>query len=182
MEVKFFKLLTLPAVLENNAWYIIENGNYAETYITNNLGNAKMIGNSVMINNLISAQLTAISQTYVTADISERDILTASLNRNAIIQVINATADISVSNGGATYLWDQANNISIKISEFESMDTVLNWTSVNGRPTSTPGAIDASVLIAHEHTNKTDLDKITSVGGVIYYDNQPIKSWNTINW
>ena len=182
MEVKFFKVNTLPGTLQPDSWYLVANGSYAETYVTDSTGNAKMIGNSIMINNLIAAQLSGLSQTYVVADISARDTLTATLNRNAIIQVINATGDSSVASGGATYLWDDANSISIKISEFESMDVQLNWSNIIGRPASTPGAIDAAVANSHTHTNLSVLNLFTDVAGVVNYNGDAIKNWNTTNW
>lgn len=183
MEVKFFKVATLPGTLQPDSWYLVSNGNYAETYVTDNTGVGKMVGNSTMINNLISTQLTGLSQTYVVADIAARDALTATLNRNAVIQVISAIADTSVFAGGATYLWDDANSVSVKISEFESMDVVLNWSSIVGKPTSTPGAIDAAVTNSHTHSNKASvLDLLTESGGVLFFNGVEVKNWNTINW
>lgn len=182
MEVKFFKVNVLPGTLQSDSWYLVSNGTYAETYVTDSAGTAKMVGNSTMINNLIAAQLTGLSQTYIVADITARNTLTATLNRNAVIQVINATGDATVASGGATYLWDDANNISVKISEFESMDVALNWSSIIGRPTSTPGAIDAAVSNSHTHTNITVLNLFTDVGGVANYNGDAIKNWNTVNW
>ena len=183
MEVKFFKVTVLPGTLQPDSWYLVSNNTYAETYVTDSTGTAKMVGNSTMINSLISAQLSGLSQTYVVADIAARDALTATLNRNAVIQVISAIADTSVLAGGATYLWDDANSVSVKISEFESMDVVLNWSSIVGKPTSTPGAIDAAVTNSHTHTNKaTVLDLLTESGGIILFNGVEIKNWNTINW
>lgn len=47
--VKFYKVSTLPTTTEANAFYYIENGEYAEAYLTDNIGVAKKIGNSEMI-------------------------------------------------------------------------------------------------------------------------------------
>ena len=177
------KVSTLPGSLQSDSWYLVSNGNYAETYVTDNAGIAKMVGNSTMINNLISAQLTGLSQTFIVVDIAARDALTATLNRNAVIQVINATGDVSVISGGATYLWDDANSVSVKISEFESMDVALNWSNIIGKPTSAPGAIDAAVVNSHTHSNKsTVLDLLTESGGVLFFNGVEVKNWNTINW
>lgn len=54
-EVKFYKVNSLPASLKPDAWYLVENGNYAETYVTNSSSVAKYVGNSTMINELIAA-------------------------------------------------------------------------------------------------------------------------------
>lgn len=182
-EVKFFKVASLPATLQADAWYLVANGSYAETYVTDNAGNAKMVGNSTMTNQLIAAQLSGLSQTYIVADIAARNALTATLNRNAVIQVVNATADATVASGGATYLWDDANNVSIKISEFESMDVVVQWNGIQGKPTSTPAQIDAAVTNSHTHANKPQLDKIgEDASGVATYNGDHIKNWNLVNW
>lgn len=182
MEVKFFKVNTLPVTPVADAWYLVINGNYAETYVTDNTGTAKMVGNTVMINQLIATQLSALNQTYIVADIAARNALTATLTRNAVIQVVNATADTSVASGGATYLWDDANNISIKISEFESMDVSLSWSNITGKPTATPGAIDTAVTNSHTHSNKATLDLLVDALGVLQYNGDAIKNWNTVNW
>ena len=50
--VKFFKVTSLPTTLVSNAFYYVESGNYAEAYLTNNLGIAKKIGNTEMIQQL----------------------------------------------------------------------------------------------------------------------------------
>lgn len=50
--VKFFKVTTLPGTLLANAFYYVENGNYAEAYLTDDSGAAKKIGNTQMIQEL----------------------------------------------------------------------------------------------------------------------------------
>lgn len=47
--VKFYKVSTLPTTLESNAFYYVESGEYAESYLTSSSGVAKKIGNSEMI-------------------------------------------------------------------------------------------------------------------------------------
>lgn len=48
-DVKFFKVSVLPQVLVPDSFYYVENGNYAESYLTDDSGVAKKIGNTVMI-------------------------------------------------------------------------------------------------------------------------------------
>ena len=50
--IKFYKVLLLPAVLEANALYFVQNGGYAETYLTDDEGNPKKVGNTQMIEEL----------------------------------------------------------------------------------------------------------------------------------
>lgn len=50
--VKFFKVSELPVTLVANAFYYVENNNYAEAYLTNSQGVAKKVGNTAMIEEL----------------------------------------------------------------------------------------------------------------------------------
>lgn len=90
-EVRFHKVATLPGTLEPNAWYMVENGNYSETYVTNSAGAAKMVGNSTMINQLISNALAGLNSTEIVANITARNALGPTLNRNALVYVVDAT-------------------------------------------------------------------------------------------
>jgi hypothetical protein len=49
LPVRFYKVTSLPATLVANAFYYVENGPYAEGYLTDDTGVAKKIGNSEMI-------------------------------------------------------------------------------------------------------------------------------------
>lgn len=49
MVVRFYKVTELPAILTANAFYYVENGQYAESYLTDDSGVAKKLGNSAMI-------------------------------------------------------------------------------------------------------------------------------------
>lgn len=49
LAVSFYKVETLPNTLVPNAFYYVENGPYAEAYLTDSNGVAKKIGNSEMI-------------------------------------------------------------------------------------------------------------------------------------
>lgn len=50
--IRFFKVTSLPAQLVPNAFYYVQNGNYAEQYLTDNTGVAKKVGNTQMIEEL----------------------------------------------------------------------------------------------------------------------------------
>lgn len=52
MSVRFFKVTVLPTTLVPDAFYYVENGNYAEAYLTNSAGVAKKLGNTEMIQQL----------------------------------------------------------------------------------------------------------------------------------
>lgn len=183
--VKFYKVATLPGTLEPDSFYYVENGSYAESYLTNSSGVARALGNSAMINALISAAITDALTDYsaleVVADIAARDAL--ALERNALVLVIDATADPTVDAGSALYAYVEADASWVKVAEYESMDVVIQWASIQGGPSSTPAQIDTAVSQSHTHSNKAVLDKFTESAGQPQYNGQPIKSgWETANW
>ncbi|MET3657816.1 hypothetical protein [Sporosarcina psychrophila] len=72
--------------------------------------------------------------------IAERDAL---VNKESIIvHVVDATADATVVKGWAQYIYQS--DAWVKIAENESIDVVLSWASLIGKPTSFPP-------VAHEH-------------------------------
>ena len=48
-DVRFYKVSVLPQVLVANSFYYVENGTYAEAYLTDDTGVAKKVGNTEMI-------------------------------------------------------------------------------------------------------------------------------------
>ena len=53
--VKFFKVTELPLSLEPDAFYYVNDGDdIAEAWLTNTAGVAKKIGNTIMIENIVS--------------------------------------------------------------------------------------------------------------------------------
>ena len=52
MVVKYFKVTSLPSILEPDAFYYVDNGSYTEAYLTSNTGVAKKVGNTQMIQEL----------------------------------------------------------------------------------------------------------------------------------
>jgi hypothetical protein len=47
--VRFYKVTALPTPLVPDAFYYVQNGNYAEAYLTDGNGVAKKVGNTEMI-------------------------------------------------------------------------------------------------------------------------------------
>ncbi len=185
--VKFFKVTTLPAQLEGDSFYYVSNGDVAESYLTNSAGVAKSLGNTAMINALIQAALADFASesnaVEIVADIAARDALTTGSDRNLMILVIDATDDPTVNTGSALYAYAKDSDTTYKVAEYESMDVVLSWSNLSGRPTSTPAQIDAAVGQAHGHDNKAVLDKLSESSGQLRYNNQPLTTdWSTNNW
>lgn len=187
MQVKFFKVATLPTPLEPNSFYYVESGTYTESYLTNNAGVAKSVGNSTMINALISQALAnwggTASALSIVPNITARDTLTLTAVANLMILVVDASGDTTVGSGSALYAYDSTSKVTYKLAEYESMDVVLQWDDIEGRPTSSVTQIDSAVNLAHTHDNKTVLDKLTEVDGSLRYDNKGINpEWATNNW
>lgn len=186
-EINWHRVPTLPAVLEPGSFYYVENGNYAEAYLTDLSGVAKSIGNTSMINALVAQALAnwsgGSSTVEIVPDIAARDALILTLEANAMILVVDATDDPTVDLGSALYAYDFTSETTYKIAEYESMDIVLEWSAIVGGPTSSPAQIDNAVSIAHTHANKAVLDKFTEEGGLPRYAGKPIQSeWATESW
>lgn len=187
MALKFYKVTSLPGTLEPDSFYFVENSSYAESYITNSAGVAKSIGNTAMINALISAALAdweaAANMVEIVADITARDALIATLERNAMILVIDASDDVTVDSGAALYAYDATADETYKIAEYESMDVQVAWSAIQGGPTSSPAQIDTAVSQSHTHTNKTVLDDLSDSSGSLNYKGAPITTdWASKDW
>ena len=123
-NLQFYALANLPATLEADAFYFVENGNYAESYITNSSGDARQIGNSLMIKALVAEAIGnwggTSSQVIIVPDIAARDALAVTADTNLIVLVLDATGDATVSSGGALYALDFTVGIWYKLTELVS--------------------------------------------------------------
>lgn len=185
--VKFNKVTALPGVLDANTFYFVENGAFAESYITDNEGAARSVGNSAMINSLVADALAgwsgSASALSIVADIAARDALILTLDVNAMILVIDATGDATVTAGSALYAYSSSTAQVYKLAEYESMDVVLQWSDLQGRPTSTPAHIDEAVTFRHSHANKATLDKLSEDAEGLLFDGESVDPrWKTANW
>lgn len=187
MKVNFYAVTALPQTLEADSFYYVVNGSFAESYVTDSAGAAKSIGNSVMINQLVADALASweatSNQVSIVADIAARDALTAAIEKNAMILVIDATADPTVDMGSALYAYDFATETTYKVAEYESMDVVVQWGDLEGRPNSSVAQIDDAVGKAHQHSNMATLNKLSEAGGELMFDGEAISSqWVTKDW
>lgn len=185
--IQFHKVAVLPGVLQPNAFYLVENGSYCESYVTNSAGVARALGNSAMINALITAALSSLPSSgapvLFAADIAARDALEPSLEQAVFVLVQDASDDPTVTSGAALYAWNPATETWLKVAEYESMDVQVTWASIVDGPSSTPAQIDTAVSQAHTHANKTTLDKFSESGGLPRFSGAPIPAeWDTANW
>lgn len=182
-KINFFKVLTLPTVGNwvANSFYYMENADYAEAYLVDDAGVAKSVGNSGMINAIITTRLSSISSLRVVADIAARNALV--LTVSTMVMVKNATGDATVSGGAALYVFESGPDTYSKIAEYESLDLALAWNNITGKPGSSPANIDAAVTASHTHANSANLAKIgQDAAGDLTYDGNPTQFWKTNNW
>lgn len=182
----FYKVNTVPGSWQPDALYFVVNGGYSETYLTSHTGVPKAVGNSAMINALVTAAMGTYSLLRHVATIAARNSDKASTTGNTMYLVTDATGDSSVASGAALYFYDKTADTFTKVAEYESMDVVLQWANIQGGPSSTPAAIDDAVGKRHAHTNKAVLDKLgEDGGGSVTYNGAAIgggASWGSTDW
>lgn len=183
MKIEFYKVTSLPGELEPSAFYFVENGTFAESYLTDSEGVARAIGNTAMIEAVVSA-MGGLAQITLAADITARDAL--DLEANALVLVTDASADTSVDSGAALYFYDSVGDAWTKVAEYESMDFTVTWASISGKPSSSVSDIDDAVTKKHAHSNLTVLNSLSDSGGALQYGGNPVDSreidWSAVNW
>ena len=187
---KIHKVTSMPGTPEAHAMYLVENGTFAETYVTNASGVARSVGNTAMIESValgvVNTALADENLVEVVADISARDAIPGT-GRNFFALVLDASADANVDSGAALYAYRESNTTWYKLCEYEALDENLSlaWGNITGGPSSSPAQIDATVAAQHSHTNKSVLDLLTDSSGSLAYNGSPVNSggdWDTANW
>lgn len=166
--IKFEKVPALPAVLAPSTMYFVPGATaeFLEIYVSDKTGSsARHVPSVGDINSRIASALATLSAIKVVADIAARDALVPTTVTQAL--VLNATADLSVKAGAATYVFNPADSSWTKIAEHESMDVVLQWNDIQDKPTSAVADIDDAVAKRHSHANKALLDTIEVVSGEV---------------
>lgn len=181
------KETALPGSLTPHTIYFVAPAarpDFVEVYVSNAAGTAtRRIIDQPAIQAMIDAAVAAGSGgAIIVDDIAARDAITPDNAQQ--VYVVDASADTTVTSGGATYIYRASNTTWIKQSEAESLDLSLAWASITGRPSSTPAAIDAAVANSHTHANATELNKIGEDGeGNFTYDGvQPHIAWDSTGW
>ena len=164
--LQIYKVTTLPATGTAHAIYMTPGpgGNEAEIFVTDASGNYRNLGNEAFVNdrvqNAITSALAAQETMQVYADIAARDADQANLDRNVMVVVKDASADPDVGSGAAIYVYEDGPDTFTRLAEVESMDVVLAWANITGKPTSSSAQIDDAVAKRHAHTNKSALDRL----------------------
>lgn len=185
-EYKIWKETALPGTLEAHSIYLIAPAakpDYVEVYVTGASGSTvKRVIDEDDVQALIDTAVSSFSAIEIVADIAARDALSPTNNVQVLVQ--DATADATVDSGAATYIYNNSTSAWIKIAEHESMDVTINWSDIQGRPTSSVADIDDAVTKRHTHANKTELDKVGENGdGRLTYDGSlPVIAWTSTGW
>jgi hypothetical protein len=184
------KLTAVPSLpCDPNAVFFVAptlKPNYIEIYVSNNAGTAlKRLLTDADIQALIDVSISGLAgEMPIVADIAARNAL--SPTKNTQVLVLDATGDSTVASGAATYLYRVSTTSWIKLSEAESLDLILQWANIQGKPTSSPSAIDTAVGNSHVHnSNLTQLNKIGENADALFtYNNAlPKIGWEgTIAW
>lgn len=186
-KVNFYRVASLPAELVPGSLYFVENGTFTESYVVGTNGVARSIGNSAMIRSIIAEELQewgeASNMIEIVADIDARDLLAMDKDRNMIVLVLDASDDPTVDEGSALYAYDAATQTFHKMAEYESMDVVVQWANIEGRPASSVADIDEAVTMRHTHANKATLDKLGEDSDGLLFNGQAVTSrWSETKW
>lgn len=184
--IKIFKTTTLPVNLEGHSIYLVApvgKPNHVEIFVTS--ADATAIKRVVNIDDIQSMINTAINNNNaleIVDNIAARNALSPTSNR--FVLVLDASADPTVNSGAATYVWRSSASSWIKITEYESLDVVLEWSAIQNKPSSTVLDIDLAVAQRHIHNNFTELNKITenANGDLQYAGNYPRARLEVADW
>jgi ActR/RegA family two-component response regulator len=173
-QLKISKVTALPVTFDASTLYLVSDAvrtDDVNIYVSDSTGAAvKHVPTfaelGAMVDSKITAGLTAASSLKVVSDIAARDALAPTIATMAL--VLDATADVTVLSGAATYVYNPATTSWAKVSEHESLDVVLQWADIVGKPTSAVADIDDAVTKRHTHANIAVLDLLTSDGTLVF--------------
>lgn len=172
MALTIQRVNALPGTLAAETIYIVKTGNELTLTVTGNTG--AVVATTVSkadVNTAISTAIGALgvsNSVEFAADIAARDAMT--LTKSTFVYVADATADATVGAGAAMYLYDHSNTAWHKVTEYESLDLVLSWDNVTGKPDSSVADIDDAVAKRHSHANMAVLDLLTAPDGKLLYN------------
>lgn len=155
------RLAELPVTLSPSTMYIIKASDPAlvDLYFTNTDGTeVRHVVNSSDIAKIVSDAVGSASDIMVVANNAAMNALRPT--RTIMVLSLDASADPTVNSGAALYVFNATTTSWVKVADFQSMDVVLKWDNIEGRPISSPHDIDGAVAISHGHANKSELDLI----------------------
>ena len=143
--MKFEKVTTTPtAPYTEGAVYLVAAGkeHFEMLAVTKDKQKVRRTINTADVDERINKAISELGALEIVANIAARDAL--SLSANAMVLVLDASADSTVKAGGATYAYSHSDTSWTKISEAESLDLALSWANLTGKPTSTAAEIDTA--------------------------------------
>lgn len=176
MALTISRVNALPETLAAETIYLVKTGTELTLTVTGNTG--AVVATTVSkadVNTAISTAIGALDMSNTVefaANIAARDAMT--LTKSAFVYVADATADATVTAGAAMYLYDYGGETWHKVTEYESLDLVLSWNNITGKPSSSVANIDDAVAKRHSHANKAVLDLLTAPDGQLLYDGAPV--------
>jgi hypothetical protein len=176
MALTIQRVNALPETLAAETIYLVKTGNELTLTVTGNTG--AVVATTVSkadVNTAISTAIGALGMSNsveFAADIAARDAMTPT--KSTFVYVADATADETVSAGAAMYLYDFTNTTWHKVTEYESLDLVLSWDNIDGKPESSAEAIDSAVSKRHSHDNMDVLDLLTAPDGKLQYNGEDV--------
>jgi len=157
---------TLPATLVAHGLYFISDpieANKMEIYLADMTGTtARRIPTNADIQAEIANALAA--ENNIDYQVDYTAMQSATYATNSLVYVQDATADPTVDSGAALYFYNKAQDTFYKAAEFESMDLVINWATLQDKPVSPVADIDDAVNKRHTHANLSSLDQLTVNG------------------
>lgn len=184
-KIKHFALTSAPGTWQADSIYFIKVWWYVEIWVTDTSAAPQMVGNSQMINDLIDVKIAGLTGIQIVADITARNALASTLTGNAMVLVVDASADTWVDAWAALYVFKDSDNSWTLIAEYESLNQniTFSWSSIVWKPTSSVADIDSAVASKHTHLNKAVLDKFWEDGDwEATYDWNPILRRATKSW
>lgn len=182
-SLRIERVLALPEPLVANTIYIVKRSEYglADVYFTSADGQeARHVLSKEDVTDAVSAAMRQYNNIRMVSDIVARDQL--NLSYNAMIYVQDATLDSSVRLGGALYFYNVQNGSFTKMCEFESMDVIASWDTLQNKPSSSVAQIDAAVQASHSHTNITVLNALDDTGSGLTYNGKPVMTVVRDEW
>ena len=188
-QFKIHRVTALPEPLEAYAVYLVAPPgveDYVEMYVVNSTGTKarRIIKESdikTLIDTAIQDKVKPISEIRVVAD----GKALGELDSTAVFAYVKDAKTVpgsEVKDGGATFIRDGLS--WVKVAEAESLDVVLKWDDIQGKPSASKEDIDDAVTKKHTHTNKTQLDKVDEDenGNFTYGGNPVATAWSTTAW
>lgn len=168
--LSFAKVNELPATLEANTMYMVPGSTAGDLKIYLSDMSGETVRHVVASDELTAMVATAtatLNEVAVVSDIAARDALGVTSSKTVL--VLDASADVTVTGGSATYQYVVSTGSYHKLSERESMDLLLTWDSLVDGVLSSAVDVDDAVALRHTHYDLSALDQITVVSNQLFF-------------